>query len=901
MHQGDPVRVLIVGDSNNIMQRSYARVLRANPSLRVDLLSVGGCPNVSLLYSLGKARHATYDVVLVSPVVAELEWMQLGLHRLQDSATIFTLFMAEVRHLWPQARVVLILIPRLADAIERKGDALMTQYRALAAAWGIELADLAAATDALLTPRPWLLHLLYRDSLHLSAWASERLAWSLERAILDEPVPPPDRGPAAPDRAAMDGNAAAGGRPVLFVAPDTLPPDAAVTTRSTSLWIERLVTLRAGERAGFALPGRHRLVAVVVNRAATSAWLVVHVGEGTTGGAAAGKDLRLTTEVADTLVISCTPVGTAGVGAHFDFEVRSGGSTAMDGLGIEPAYGTLEGPALGILEIAGAVFVAEDAWEAARAWSERAVPPCGATPDGWPAGAPRLSLDELVRDAEALGDPADVEAILDAVLGALSGGNEFLVHQASERLNMARYFAAMGRPVSAAVEMRLGGHVDPQGAAAPGHVGAVSAFEGRELLSRGETAAAEAPLRRALAHDPRSSELWHLLTLCLTRQGRPREAIAPARSALRAEPDNPHLHGALAFVLLDAGELLPARESINQAVALLPEFDGFRMLRADVLRRLGEDAAALAELDEVLAREPGNPHALARRDAFATPLAPADSLEALLARLPENAGSDGQTVNLRLTARLCRVLNRHAIFVQSWEAPAPDPSVILRMPRDVVIEGFCFLPSHTLFTMGAFSYSHSPETNLRMGRYCSVGDNLVVLGERHPVEWVTTSNITYCFEPDWNKPHFLAAHERLLGNRFHPQRPPRMLDPIPILEHDVWIGRAVQLARGITIGTGAVVAAGSVVTRSVAPYTIVGGNPARVIRSRFEPEIAVGLLESRWWEHDVSTLFENDFRDPAAFLRAVRERRAAGTLAPCTIPTLDWAALVRALAAEPER
>lgn len=61
-------------------------------------------------------------------------------------------------------------------------------------------------------------------------------------------------------------------------------------------------------------------------------------------------------------------------------------------------------------------------------------------------------------------------------------------------------------------------------------------------------------------------------------------------------------------------------------------------------------------------------------------------------------------------------------------------------------------------------------------------------------------------------------------------------DPGVTIESDVWIGTRAILLAGVTIGRGAIVAAGAVVTRSVAPYSIVGGNPARLIAMRWSPE-----------------------------------------------------------------
>ena len=80
--------------------------------------------------------------------------------------------------------------------------------------------------------------------------------------------------------------------------------------------------------------------------------------------------------------------------------------------------------------------------------------------------------------------------------------------------------------------------------------------------------------------------------------------------------------------------------------------------------------------------------------------------------------------------------------------------------------------------------------------------------------------------------------------------------------HDVWVGHGAIILPGRTIGTGAVVAAGAVVTKDVAPYAIVAGNPARVIRQRFPAAAAERLLRLAWWNwtHDELRAALPDFR-----------------------------------------
>ena len=74
--------------------------------------------------------------------------------------------------------------------------------------------------------------------------------------------------------------------------------------------------------------------------------------------------------------------------------------------------------------------------------------------------------------------------------------------------------------------------------------------------------------------------------------------------------------------------------------------------------------------------------------------------------------------------------------------------------------------------------------------------------------------------------------------------------------NDVWIGNYSTVMSGITIGDGAVIAANAHIVKDVLPYTIVGGNPGREIKHRFDYEIVELLLELKWWEFD--DLFIND-------------------------------------------
>lgn len=140
--------------------------------------------------------------------------------------------------------------------------------------------------------------------------------------------------------------------------------------------------------------------------------------------------------------------------------------------------------------------------------------------------------------------------------------------------------------------------------------------------------------------------------------------------------------------------------------------------------------------------------------------------------------------------------------------------------------------------IGAFSYG-SPEVrwqdyaNLKIGKFCSIASNVkIYLGGNHHVNWCST----YPFgHTDYTEFH---GHK----NHNHPTTKGDV-----IIGNDVWIADNVTIMSGVIIGDGAVIANNSHVVRDVWPYSIVGGNPAKLIRFRFEQEQISKLLKLKWW------------------------------------------------------
>lgn len=145
------------------------------------------------------------------------------------------------------------------------------------------------------------------------------------------------------------------------------------------------------------------------------------------------------------------------------------------------------------------------------------------------------------------------------------------------------------------------------------------------------------------------------------------------------------------------------------------------------------------------------------------------------------------------------------------------------------------LPEYSKYEIGDGTYGNpkvlwSEQANLVIGKYCSIAEGVIItLGGNHRVDWVTTYP-------------FSDIHPEARGFRGHPQSKGDV-----VIGHDVWIGRDSLILSGVTIGNGAVVGAGSVVTKDVAPYEIVAGNPARHLRFRFSPDTVARLQEIEWW------------------------------------------------------
>ncbi len=188
----------------------------------------------------------------------------------------------------------------------------------------------------------------------------------------------------------------------------------------------------------------------------------------------------------------------------------------------------------------------------------------------------------------------------------------------------------------------------------------------------------------------------------------------------------------------------------------------------------------------------------------------------------------------------------------------PDPDLVYPIPG---VSRVCFLKNiikTPRIQVGDYTYYDDPQDvgnfeknvlyhfdfvgdRLIIGKFCQIasGVTFIMNGALHGLDGFSTYPFKIMGGPWANAPLLSDFKgDTVVGN-------------------DVWIGYDVTILPGVHIGDGAIIAAKSVVTRDVPPYAIVGGNPARDIRTRFDAETISVLLQLRWWDWDASRISQH--------------------------------------------
>jgi phosphonate metabolism protein (transferase hexapeptide repeat family) len=147
-------------------------------------------------------------------------------------------------------------------------------------------------------------------------------------------------------------------------------------------------------------------------------------------------------------------------------------------------------------------------------------------------------------------------------------------------------------------------------------------------------------------------------------------------------------------------------------------------------------------------------------------------------------------------------------------------------------------------TLGDYSYCDRmcDIANASVGKFANIAAFVRIGPTDHPMDRASLHHFLYRSSYYWED----AADDPA----FFARRRSRRCE----IGHDTWIGHGAVIRPEVTVGHGAVVGAGAIVTRDVAPYTIVAGNPARPIRPRFGPGVAERMLALAWWDWDHARL-----------------------------------------------
>ena len=143
--------------------------------------------------------------------------------------------------------------------------------------------------------------------------------------------------------------------------------------------------------------------------------------------------------------------------------------------------------------------------------------------------------------------------------------------------------------------------------------------------------------------------------------------------------------------------------------------------------------------------------------------------------------------------------------------------------------------------IGKYSYigNNSFVSDTDIGNFTSISTDCYIGGTSHPMNWVSTSPVFHKWENIMKKN--FARHEFDIFKKTQ-------------IGNDVWIGNRVMIKAGVKIADGAVIGMGSIVTKDVGPYEIWAGNPAKLLRKRFDNETIENLMRIKLWEWDDETI-----------------------------------------------
>lgn len=155
---------------------------------------------------------------------------------------------------------------------------------------------------------------------------------------------------------------------------------------------------------------------------------------------------------------------------------------------------------------------------------------------------------------------------------------------------------------------------------------------------------------------------------------------------------------------------------------------------------------------------------------------------------------------------------------------------------------------------------HSFMSRAKTGNYCTFGNRVSIGGLNHDYRLVTSHEVAF-------RNTSVIYGETIIDKDAYTQDQDQKPQYHVEMGHDIWIGDNAVVLPGRKIGTGAVIGAGALVTTDVPAYSIIVGNPGRILKYRFPDDVILRLLSSNWWDKTISDLKGFDFSDVNAFLK----------------------------------
>ncbi len=226
-----------------------------------------------------------------------------------------------------------------------------------------------------------------------------------------------------------------------------------------------------------------------------------------------------------------------------------------------------------------------------------------------------------------------------------------------------------------------------------------------------------------------------------------------------------------------------------------------------------------------------------------------DQARQICLRIIQQNGYDTEVSTMLEEARMLKAALPEPVATTELSPVAVPPPPNLPEPNPPAVQDGISLDPGLTLQLGEHSYIHDARirnpsgafTHINIGKFCSIATDLVIIGYDHHSEWITT----YPFLDDGNRAVWPGTQG--IPYPHSPEHGSNKNRGDISVGNDVWIGYDVKLFKGIKIGNGAVIGACSLVNKSVEPYTIVAGTPARPIRKRFSDVEIEALERIQWW------------------------------------------------------